>query len=283
MKIPRLLAIWLVSIALSGIFILVVALYPLPNTITDPTEQAIPKAPIVVIGSSLMRYAVPGLGSGDNGGILGDGRPHVRLAVSSISEEQVLRLLEKLLHQDVKLIFFETNPFVFDFAHKKDNSRQSSSLSIAVLMKQKSQDLALKLNKLLGRGSSHEVMTADDASRLANTFQVNLNEAKKYPLYLRLPKHSEELYKLINSLKRKGVKVILIAPPRSMWSAQFIGDVATKNLGSFHQNLAKQLNLPLFQPDSFWENENFWDSAHMNSTGRQRFLQELKVWWNTQK
>jgi hypothetical protein len=125
-------------------------------------------------------------------------------------------------------------------------------------------------------------MTTDD-SRLTNTFQVDLNAAKQYPLYLRRSKYVEKLQELIDALKAKEVKVILVAPPRSVWSTQFIGDMAAKNLKTDFQNLAKQLDLPLFQPDTFWKNENFWDSAHMNNIGRKRFLKELKTWWNAQQ
>jgi hypothetical protein len=281
MKTTSLLAIWFVSIALSCIFIMGVMLYPLPNTIIEPTEQVIPPAPIVVIGSSLMRFAMPGVGSGAEGGILGDGRAHVRLAISGIREEQALRLLERLLNQDVDVIFLEANPFVFDFAHRIQKPDIYSTLFTTIL-KQKSQDVAAKINGLLQRGSANELMTTDD-SRLTNTFQVDLNAAKQYPLYLRRSKYVEKLQELIDALKAKEVKVILVAPPRSVWSTQFIGDMAAKNLKTDFQNLAKQLDLPLFQPDTFWKNENFWDSAHMNNIGRKRFLKELKTWWNAQQ
>lgn len=276
MNIRQILTIWLFSIVISSAFIAWVVRYPLSDTITDPAEQTIPSAPIVVIGSSLMLYAVPGIGSGKESSLLGDGRDHVRLAISGISEAQSLRLLEKMLTQKVETVFLEANPFIFDFAD------QSNHLSVIFFLKQKSRAVAAKLNLILKRGSSPEAMTAE-VSHLFNQFQGNLNQKKVYPLYLRPPRHLKKLEIIISSLKHKGIKVILIAPPRSLWRAQLIGDLSVKELERSYQNLAKQLDLALFQPEPFWGNENFIDGGHLNNVGRERFINELKVWWNKQE
>lgn len=112
MNARSLCAIWFIAITLSIIFTLGIIHYPTLNTVPEPAEEVIPFAPIMIIGSSLMRFAVPGIGSGQDGGILGDGTAHTRLAISAIREEQVLRLLERILHQSypVKTIFLEPIP-----------------------------------------------------------------------------------------------------------------------------------------------------------------------------
>lgn len=279
MKLKDLLAIWLIAITLSSIYIIGMVSFPLPDHIKDSIEQTIPPAPIMVIGSSLMRSAIPGIGSGNEGGLLGDGRSHTRLAISGIREEQALYLLERLLKKDVKVIFLEANPFIFDFATYKNNLNSTSSLFLTELLRQKSKEIAAKVNFLLKRGFLYETLT-DEPRGLFDNFKGDINQRKKYPLYLRPPKYIEKLEKIIKILKYKGIKLILIAPPRSMWSAQFIDDSSAKELELSYQRLAKRFDILLFQPDPFWSNENFVDSGHLNNFGRERFLKELKVWWS---
>ena len=48
--------------------------------------EPFPESPLVVIGTSLMMYAVPPTGTEDDS-LLSDGRSHVRLALSSITEK----------------------------------------------------------------------------------------------------------------------------------------------------------------------------------------------------
>ena len=283
MNAKRFLLLWLLSIVLSIIFIAGVILYSVSMSddsqlynVVEPTEQAIPEAPIVVIGSSLMRSAVPGMGAGTEGGILGDYRSHIRLAIGGISEEQSLELLDRVLEKNAKIVFLEASSFAFDFSHTVNKDHPITLLSFIMEIKELSRYVAKEVNMILGRVPT-KLMEED--RNLSHSFQVRPNMGRHYPLYLRFPRYGGRLSCLLKKAKNINTEVILIAPPRAQWAEPYIGKQEAKDLAKHYRELAKKFDLLLFQPATFWENKYFIDSAHMNNIGRKKFLNELLSWW----
>ena len=236
----------------------------------------IPAAPVIVIGSSLMRHAVPPLGEGADS-LLGDGRAHARLAVSSITESQTVALLGLVLKTGAQTVLIEANPLAFDFASSAPVPDQGRIRPVVVM--QSILDLSMQARAPLF-GLLYSLQLTEEAQQLDAAFLVQPNVlAKNYPLHLRNPADPKALEAVLKTATTKGVSLILIAPPRSQLAANAMGTQATETLRQHFQALARRLDLPLFQPSAVWPNDHFIDAAHMNRRGRARFMQELAQWW----
>lgn len=268
--------IWCAAITL--VTLIVVAL----NTFTkDPQVnfENIPAAPVVVIGSSLMGSAVPSFGQGTDS-LLGDGRAHVRYAVSGITEDQTLELLQLVLNGGAKTVLIEANALAFDFASKRSAFNQDRA-QLDRLIKPLF-DLSARIRQKLREfifGQQAIVTLTSEVNNLDNHFLVMPNAKANYPLHLRLPQYPDVLEATLMLASKNGVELILIAPPRSQWAADVMGPEAIETLRLHFQTLSDRLNLPLFQPSAAWSNEHFIDAAHMSRQGRMRFLNELAQWW----
>jgi hypothetical protein len=268
--------IWCAAITL--VTLIVVAL----NTFTKDVKvnfDNMPAAPVVVIGSSLMRNAVPSFGQG-NDSLLGDGRAHVRHAVGGITEDQTLELLQLVLNGGAKTVLIEANALAFDFASKRSAFHQDGA-QLARLVKplfDLSTRIRQKLREFIFGQQAIETLTTE-ANNLDKHFSVKPNAKANYPLYLRLPQYPDVLEAALMLASKNGAELILIAPPRSQWAADVMGPEATETLRLHFQTLSDRLNLPLFQPSGVWSNEHFVDAAHMSRQGRMRFLNELAQWW----
>ncbi len=250
-----------------------------PNLNEDEATifDSIPASPVVVIGSSLMLHAVPPLGNG-TGSLLGDGRAHARLAVSSITEVQTVALLRLVLSGGAKTVLIEANALAFDFASSAPASDQGSIRPVALM--QPLLDLSTRARQPLSALINQRPRLTSEAEKLDTDFSVKPGDmAKNYPLHLRFPAHPEALQAALTMAAANGIELILIAPPRSQLAANAMGSEATETLRLHFQTLAHRLNLPLFQPSAVWPNDHFIDAAHMSRRGRTRFLKELAQWW----
>ena len=269
--------IWCVVITLAA---LVAVALPTFNEDEETIFGNIPAAPVIVIGSSLMYHAVPPFGEGTDS-LLGDGREHARLAISSITEVQTVDLLQHVLNGGAKTVLIEANALAFDFASRAPASDQGSIRAVALT--KPLLDLSARarqpLSALINQRPKRHVLTSE-AEKLDADFSVKLSHmAKLYPLHLRFPAPPEALETALTMAAAAGVEVILIAPPRSQAAANAMGAEATETLRLHFQALAYRLNLPLFQPSAVWPNDHFIDAAHMSRRGRARFLNELAQWW----
>jgi hypothetical protein len=232
-------------------------------------------APVVVIGSSLMEHAVPPFG-GKVSSLLGDGRAHARLAISSITEPQTVELLNLVLETEVQTVLIEANALAFDFASRKTTPDPTDIRPVAMM--QSLLDLSTRARQPL-RDLLNKRPLVSEAEKLDAPFAVQSKTLlQNYPLRLRFPSNPEALNATLAVAASKGVALILIAPPRSQLAADAMGPQATEKLWLHFQTVARDLNLPLFQPAAVWPNEYFIDLAHMNRRGRARFLQELAQW-----
>lgn len=276
-------------------FLTIVTVQLLP---TDKTEshlrneargsvEQLPEVPVVVIGSSLMMYAVPPFGS-ENDSLLGDSREHVRLALSSITEQQTIELLKRVLVSPTERVFVEIHPFCFDFAFqtRRDGIFQQTSLHDLV---DQIRAFSIHSRRELGRRSGWRPDAKDQHSiretitheptRLDEAFHIESHSlARTYPLNLRAPRHPDELETVLALAKERDIEIVLVAPPRSQTAVDYLGNESTEALKQHIQDVAEQLDLPLFQPACSWADEYFIDKAHMNRRGRERFCNELAKW-----
>ncbi|MGZ0172149.1 MAG: hypothetical protein ACKVHE_21615 [Planctomycetales bacterium] len=258
----------------------------------DPaSDEPIPDAPVVVIGSSLMMYAVPGAESGEQS-LLGDGRGHIRLGVGSITESQTITLLERVLESQAECIFIEIQPLGMDLAHVTRREQGIRRTFLHELIDQ-IRTFSLNSRRELGtrsgwrtktplRSSAHWSMTSEP-SGLDAVFNIPRNSLERnYPIRRRPPAELGRLNRLLSLAKNRNTDVIMIAPPRSQTAVDYMGTARSISLEEHFQNLAEQLDVPLFQPARCWPDEYFIDQAHMNRRGRKRFCNELARWSSEQ-
>lgn len=291
MRIRQFHSIWATVVCLSAI---AVGLLPggepeaasgrvnLTSDVLVETEE-IPEASIAVIGSSLMRYAVPPVGS-TGYSLLSDGRTHVRLALGNITEEQQIALLTRVLASDVEYVFVEIQPFGIDF--RFEEWRQQTFLHGLV---NQARRFSLTARRALGRKFRRRLKTEStpgqppslmsEADKLDAEFHVSQAALSLlYPIHERSLVEKDRLDELISVASARQVKLALIAPPRSQTAADYMGTARSKSLEKHFQKLAEELGVPLFQPARWWTDDYFIDQAHMNRRGRNRFCRELAQW-----
>ena len=254
----------------------------------DPaSDEPIPEAPIVVIGSSLMMYAIPPISSGKNS-LLGDSRKHVRLALSNITEPQTIGLLKRVIASQTEQVFVEIHPFCFDFSFQKprdgifqqthlhdfiDQIRTFSVLSRRELGRRSGWHSDTKAQLSIEQTITHEPTRLDEAFHIARD---SLDQV--YPLHLRAPRHLDQLEELLGLAQERHLEIVLVATSRSQTAVDYIGSESADALERHIQDVARRLDLPLFQPARCWPDEYFIDQAHMNRRGRERFCNELAKW-----
>jgi len=252
---------------------------------TDPTRtEHIPESPTVVIGSSLMKCAVPNIGSAEQS-LLGDKRDHVRLALGGITESQTIALLERVLTFPTKRVFVEIHPLCVDFA------RQTRGISWTFPRQWVDRIRTFSANSRRELGTRYQrfsetrlrspvrLLMTSEPRKLDAAFQVSISRLREtYPIHMRSPRELGRLKQLLSLAKDRHIDIALIAPPRSETALNYMGIDSARSLERHFHDLARQLELPLFQPARSWPDEYFIDQAHMNRRGRKRFCNELAKW-----
>jgi hypothetical protein len=274
------LTIWLVSIALVCAALGGLALYPSPVV---PPNLVLPQAPVVVIGSSLLRNGVP-VSSDAEDALLGDGRPHIRLSVSSIDEIEVLDLARLAMAAGSKTILMEIFPFCRDFANKvafdPQNERYPSAWAHTTLLQ--SRALLKTFNRrILGHSARRKNVAAFlqepnfGGVLTRNTYDV----ANLYPMHLRQPIEAARLTEVVALAKSKGVEVYFLAPPTSEFAAEFQGDDAMGAQIAHAQAVADRFGVELISIGPVWPDSYFVDQGHLNLAGQERLVKDLRAQW----
>lgn len=234
-------------------------------------------ARIVVIGTSLVGFAIPPEGQG----LLGEGRDHIRLAAGGMSEDLTLDLCEAALALErTETIVIEAHPFVRDFKDDRRPSRVHGVLGPgAAQIIQTARDLRPAVKLSLWRAG----LRSDPFASLTAEYQVDNADGIRphtlqriYPLSIRPPRLEERLDALVAKAKARRVGIILVAPPRSATAARYNGPEVMQRLDQALVALAARLDVPLFAPSGPWPDGLFVDHAHMNRAGRDRFMTELR-------
>ena len=272
---PRSMAVvWATAtlVALGTVVSLVIA-----GLVIERRSIEVPRTPVVVIGSSLMRYAVP-----PGGEVLGDGRPHGRIAINIITERQTLALMSEALDRGAKTILVEENAFVFDFANRATDA--AGQLPFAIQLEDAFQHfsdrgkIGLRLALDLAPTSSRIAPEPEDIDGRKDITPQLLRSS--YPLHLHPPREMAALLLMVARARQRNAEIVLVAPPRSQMAARQIGVEGVQALQQRLRGLAETLGLPLFYPATAWPDDDFIDLGHFNRRGRARFAAELLQWWS---
>lgn len=277
MSLGRLAAVWVTALVLAAAM-----LAGLARVAAAISQLEIPSVPVVAIGSSTFRQAFPPLGEGTDS-VLGDGRAHVRLSRSGMSETESLRLLREALEGPARTILLEIHAFAFDFADDAEENvrsapRAGTGWSAALI--DWSRDLERNIHDARSAIKRRRIDKYIPDLEADHPFRIDEKKLRRrYPMHLHEPYHEAGLLELIGSAREKGVEIVLVALPRSRTAARFYSREDAARLRSHLAEVARRLGLPLFATDTFWPDALFLDHGHLNGAGRARFLSELRAWW----
>lgn len=246
----------------------------------------LPQAPVVIIGSSLMLHAFPEQSPAK--WPVDDRLTYVRFAISGIDEAQTLDLLSLVLKRPSELVLVEINPIAFDFAFQR---QAQDSWAASILMpfnelRQFSAEARRGFRVLVAGlgGAASIVQKMTSSAPLDQRFHVDADDlARLYPLFLRAPRETGRLRRLIAKAQEQGIEIVLSVPPRSATAASYIGRQAALQAQEHFAILAEELGVRLFQPEFAWPDRFFNDQAHLNRAGALRFQEELTTWWRKRR
>lgn len=233
---------------------------------------------IIVLGSSLTAYAVPGSGGGA-GSLLGDGRNHVRIATAALTEPALLARIEQAIARQPAVLFIEANPLLVDFANQTNQRPCDGWSHPARTHVAAEQKRVLDAFRRL-RGQSPSGVYEGDPDDIAAAHAIDRDEVRRrYPLTIRAMCDEARLAALVTQARRQGTRVVLVLPPRSPDADALLGVAVTSDLRSRTEQLATRLGVEVFAPEGPWRNDEFTDLAHVNVRGRAHFLKDLRAWW----
>lgn len=237
---------------------------------------------VAVIGSSLMRHAVPKREGGE-GGLLGNGWRHWRIGLSSITENDLISLLSRALDEHVKIVFVDANPLLFDFAKSPGKGHcDRAGAELRSRLKAMHLHVTDEYARRFGKPAElDEVSAADEVDHAGLTQPVRLRGI--YPLSLRGPCRVEALERLGAKAKTGGQSIVVVLPPRSATSDRLLGPIQRRDLNAWARFLAGELHAQLFDPKGTWTDSEFVDGEHLNRRGRAHFIAALRAWWRTQR
>ena len=192
----------------------------------------------------------------------------------------MIALANEALARNVRVLFVELNPFIRDLPDS-DNEHACDTRQTALRHWFKDWHFtlandfhsAIGLNRLERRGD-------DDPPLLHERQKFTREEIKvMYPLVLHKPFCGRQFAQVVQAARRRGVTVVLIVPPHSAASEAIQGKARTAKLRLLASQTAADFGVPLFMPQSPWDNAEFYDLAHLNIKGRAHFQAELANWW----
>jgi hypothetical protein len=205
-------------------------------------------------------------------GLLGDGRPHLRIGVAGLSQREAIGALDQSLEEHADLIFVEANVFVIDLMLR---GSANTNWSLPTWW---SRDIGPAFRRGIDRlrGRNLAVNLARE-QLLGTTFKPKETVlAKLYPFQLRDVSDPAGLARVIEKANRLGTRLIFVVPPRSRAAADFMGTENQAEVHAAFEQLAAAYGIELWVFGPAWPNELFGDHAHLNRAGRERFVLELR-------
>lgn len=245
-----------------------------------PAPQLFHGAPVAVIGSSLMHNAVSNHDE-DRAGLLGDGRPHWRVGLDAITEDDTAALLAHAIDDHAKVALVEANVLLFDPAKRRARGRcDQPAARLRSGIKQLQLSITDAYARLFGRKGE---LDEDTEAEFGPSIQ-SLPESKRgiYPLMLRGPCRIEVLERLASSARAQGTLIVLVVPPRSNSAQVLLGPGQQRLLAARATALGKALRAAVFITGP-WPDAEFLDGEHVNRAGRAHFMAALRQWWNAQR
>lgn len=270
MNVRQLLAAWALALA-----VLIGAVAVSAMAAPEPAQR-FDGADLAAIGSSLTAHALP------EAARLGDGRNVRRIGINMASEHQLLVLLDSAITEGVPVVLLEASSFLVDFQYEPANGCAVPAAGLREAMHQGQVALVDRLRRLVGLTDIAALRTSLDGLHepgdLDQTGKITPREiARHYPLRLHPPCERERLMALAQLAKARGVQIVLVLYPRAPAGEALLGSVQSAQLRGMAQGLADQLGVPLFAPDQGWNDAQFADQAHLNRSGRARFMMLLEA------
>lgn len=229
----------------------------------------------LLIGSSLMAYAVPNAPDGAAAQIFGKGR-YLRLGLSGASEAQLLDMARAAIAAKPKSLFIEINPLISRFAFDVAGCGADYQLLAVAEFVKLAAKTTLRGHDLLDSASQNRQIATN--ARLDPAVLV-----RNYPLQFPPLCYGAQWQDL--ALAASDTQIILVVMPRSALARAAIGAGDMARFDRAAVDLAAQLHLPLFVPDAAnrWPDSAFIDQAHMNADGSAAFLTTLATWLKAQQ
>ena len=236
-------------------------------------------APVAIIGSSLIRDAVPE--EPVEGGVLGDGRAHVRLWAPTISERTSLKFLDAAITGGAETIFLEISAFSFDFNESFLEGRAEKRPVTARfdVVRDFSDRVDLGIQRIGALFLPEEPVSIEHIDPLDEYDGVpDRKYTVLFPLHRRDPIYDDELKEQVDRAKARGAEVIFVSPPRAAAVQSFMGTGEYDALIAQQRKIAAEYGVPLIALGPFWPDDHFRDMTHPNFRGSDRFLSELAAW-----
>ena len=287
-------AVWIGAIALCSALIGTV-LIAVPEEQPPDMAAAIPglaEAEIVFVGSSLMRYGIPQQTAGE--GLFADGRRHLRLTMSRITEKQTTEFLRAAIAAgertaagehaaaEERYIFVELYPYLRTF---RDEYLYSWTWGTAAPWDDALRDFGRRLRgiKELLAGERQQRRTkakasVPDVSGMDHSYSGSREFYDRfYPERFHPPRGPKQLVTVLSEARARGVRAIFVVPPRSQSVVDYLGADAGKALTAAVAAFGRRFDVEVWSPALSWPDDHFKDRAHMNVRGRARFIEALRA------
>lgn len=263
-------AVWAGAVALALLGVGIPSLAPIEP---PPDLRA---AEVAFIGTSLTLQAVPL--DAPPAGLLRDGRRHLRLAISAGSEEQMTALLEGAVAAGVREIFVEANPYLHSF-----RERPWFLGLIAAGWQEAVHDFGRSIRDSI-RGLVTETrrgtwshVSQNDVLRAHGEYDGDTSDLSRlYPLRFHLPKDPARLMRVLAEARQQGRRIVFIVFPRSTTAAAYLGAELAREQARYVNLLAQRYEVEVWDLSGPWPDNHFYDQAHVNERGRERFLTILR-------
>lgn len=224
---------------------------------------------MLMLGTSLFRYAIPNPSGGPVLSDIADGN-FLRLGYSSASEGQLLQLARLGAQAGVRRIAIEVNPIVSRFAGRDECSAFNR-------WKEKYNEIRLSARPYL-RGRDILSGGLGDPPQDVTTANMAGDLDRLYPLQVEGPCLGTAWVDLVES--HPSTVFMFVTMPRRRAARDRIGADGMAQFNSAAIDFAQGVGSDLFlvDPDGSWGDQNFVDQAHQSAIGAERFQRTFSIW-----
>ena len=229
-----------------------------------------PPAPYsaIIIGSSVTKSAFPprmsGLGAAWE-------NPVQRHSIGGSDLAQLLVMGRQALDMKPDILVIEIGPAI----HQRPVRRQSFNWHLGHAAK----TVRGGIRNILGGPTAH---LTEASQYLWREFELG-HERYFQGRNLHSIGHSKRaLTQFLTQAHRQGVRTYFITFPRPKSARKSPTSSVYLEIRVLEEQLAASLDIPLFAPSVFWEDEHFADAVHLNRQGRARYISQFTAWLERQ-
>jgi hypothetical protein len=230
---------------------------------------------MAIIGPSGIRTAIPF--ESPPGGLFGDGKSHIRLAMNAMSELQANILLRKTIESGIPEIYIDAFPYTLTFRREAAISAARSRAGLGWLIHhlQGVSELARAGFNVILRNASMHFLPDDDLgmNRIYNGHRKNFSIF--FPWAMRQPEDPDTLRNLLAMARQRGTCIVFLVSPRSRTVGDYVGPSAMAALKRHNEEFAVKFGVKIWMPALTWDNRYFHDPGHVNFEGRKHYIQSL--------